>query len=183
MNKDQQLLEEAYSSMNIWDKWLSELKHTINPDGTIDVEGDVDLTAMKLKKLPFKFGKVTGDFYCRNNKLTSLEGAPTSVGGSFYCYYNKLTSLKGGPTSVEGDFYCNDNELTSLEGAPTSVGGVFYCRDNQLTSLKYLPKAAKYFVKPLTQADVERELERQDLEKHMNPTAKAAWGTDVFADL
>jgi hypothetical protein len=35
------------------------------------------------------------NFDCRNNKLTSLEGAPEVVGGSFDCRNNNLTSLEG----------------------------------------------------------------------------------------
>ncbi len=92
-----------------------------------------------MTKIPLKFRKVSGNFYCHNNKLTSLEGAPTSVGGHFYCYNNKLTSLEGSPTSVGGGFYCHYNQITSLEFAPTSVGGNFDCSDNQLTSLEGAP--------------------------------------------
>jgi hypothetical protein len=83
--------------------------------------------------------KWTGDFYCFDNELTSLTGAPTSVTGNFYCYDNKLTSLTGAPTTVTGNFDCSDNELTSLTGAPTTVTGNFYCYDNKLTSLTGAP--------------------------------------------
>jgi hypothetical protein len=99
---------------------------TINPDGTVDIEGHCELKK-KTDKLPAKFGKVSGNFDCHNNQLSSLEGAPQSVGGAFYCNYNQLTSLVGAPQSVGGDFYCYDNQLTSLVGAPQSVGGIFYC--------------------------------------------------------
>ncbi len=86
------------------------------------------------------FGEVTGDFYCTDNQLTSLEGAPQKVGGDFGCSENKLTSLKGAPKKVGGSFNCSRNQLTSLEGAPQKVGGSFYCNDNQLTSLKGAPQ-------------------------------------------
>jgi len=120
--------------------------YTINPDGSIDVDGDVDISNRGLTKIPLKFRKVSGNFYCHNNKLTSLEGAPTSVGGDFYCSYNQLTSLEGAPTSVGGGFYCHNNKLTSLEGAPTSVGGDFYCSYNRLTSLEGSPTSVSgYF--------------------------------------
>jgi hypothetical protein len=38
--------------------------YTINPDGTIDVDGDVNLQNKlgNMKKLPVKFGKVSGFF-------------------------------------------------------------------------------------------------------------------------
>ena len=84
---------------------------------------------------------VGGDFLCYDNKLTSLEGAPSSVGGDFWCSYNQLTSLEGAPSSVGGDFSCSYNKLTSLEGAPSSVGGDFWCSNNQLTSLEGAPSS------------------------------------------
>ena len=73
--------------------------------------GDVILHNLYLKELPeiLKDITVSGDFYCLDNKLTSLIGAPSNVGGEFICSYNKLTSLEGAPTSVGGDFYCYDN--------------------------------------------------------------------------
>jgi len=114
--------------------------YTVNPDRTVDVDGDVDLSDMGLDKLPLKFGYVSGDFYCGNNELTSLEGAPRKVGGNFYCFNNKLTSLEGSPEEVGGDFYCDDNQLTSLEGAPKEVVNDFDCSDNQLTSLVGAPE-------------------------------------------
>jgi len=103
---------------------------TENPDGTVDIDGDVDLSALKLKKLPFQFGKVTGYFYCSSNRLTSLQGAPESVGRDFWCANNLLTSLQGAPKSVGGSFYCSNNRLTSLQGAPKSVDGAFGCSGN-----------------------------------------------------
>ena len=119
--------------------------YTINPDGLVDVDGGVDLNKFTLKKLPFKFGKVTGHFDCSNNNLTSLQGAPTSVGGGFICSNNNLTSLQGAPTSVVGSFFCTENNLTSLQGAPTSVGGSFYCSNNNLTSLQGAPTSVGVF--------------------------------------
>jgi len=117
-------------------EWVDDfLKHTDitkNPDGSYDVKGNVDLSNMKLIKLPIKFGKVGGHFYCYSNQLISLEGAPSKVGGNFDCSGNKLTSLKGAPKEVGGHFYCEFNQLISLEGAPSKVGGNFYCRYNKV---------------------------------------------------
>lgn len=86
----------------------------------------------------------TGGFSCSSNRLTSLEGCPSSVGSSFTCSDNELTSLKGGPSSVGGSFSCSANYLTSLEGAPSSVGQYFYGRDNRLTSLHNIHKQIKH---------------------------------------
>ena len=57
--------------------------YTINEDGSINVDGNVDLKYKKLTKLPLKFKNVSGGFYCHDNQLTSLEGCPESVGGDF----------------------------------------------------------------------------------------------------
>jgi len=134
-------------------------------DGKIDIDGKI-VFGHALKefvvdgKLAIRFGKVTGNFYCVDiglislegcpyevggdfscsfNQLTSLDGAPQTIGGYFVCEYNQLTSLRGGPRQVDCFYMCYNNRLTSLEGAPHSTGG-FYCYDNQLTSLEGAPE-------------------------------------------
>jgi len=108
--------------------------YTINEDGSIDVNGSVNLFEM-CRKLPLKFRNVTGNFYCGHIGLETLEGSPENVGGSFYCINNELTSLKGSPKVIKGGFYCTSNKLTSLEDSPSSVGDSFICVFNKLTSL------------------------------------------------
>jgi hypothetical protein len=120
-------------------KWHIE-NYTINDDGSVDVDGEVNLDSSDLTKLPLKFGTVTGDFGCHDNLLTSLEGCPKYVGGNFYCPKNKLTSLKGGPEKVDGHFQCYDNFLTNLKGSPEELYS-FDCRGNLLTSLEGGPKS------------------------------------------
>jgi hypothetical protein len=114
--------------------------YTINSDGTVDVEGNVDISKRNLSKLPLKFGRVTGGFYCYINKLTTLLGCPMEVGGDFWCHNNQLTTLLGCPKEVGGGFYCSHNQLTTLEGCPKKVGGNFNCHTNQLTTLEGCPK-------------------------------------------
>ena len=88
--------------------------YTINSDGSIDVNGDVNLHSESLRKLPLKFNNVSGNFWCNDNRLTTLEGGPQSVGDDFNCYVNKLTTLEGAPQSVNR-FSCSDNkDLKSL---------------------------------------------------------------------
>ena len=50
--------------------------YTVNPDGSIDVYGSVDLYDCNITELPLRFNKVTGSFDCGNNNLTSLKGCP-----------------------------------------------------------------------------------------------------------
>ena len=115
--------------------------YTINDDGSIDVNGDVNLGNKDLTKIPFKFRNVSGDFHCYNNQLTSLEGAPITVGGIFDCGYNNLTSLKYAPNNVCSFFRCDYNELVSLDGAPNFVSDSFICDHNHLTTLEGAPNS------------------------------------------
>jgi hypothetical protein len=119
----------------------------LNSEGLVDVKGYFDCCYQDLKSFKrIKFGKISGDFNCFNNQLTSLEGAPQEVGGNFKCHGNKLTSLEGAPQKVGDGFFCSNNQLTSLVGAPQEVEGYFDCYNNQLTSLVGAPqKAEGYF--------------------------------------
>jgi hypothetical protein len=106
-----------------------------NPEtGLVNVDGDFGCGEQGLTDLKgVRFGVVTLNFYCHNNSLTSLEGAPRNVGGSFYCSHNRLTSLEGAPREVEKSFYCRHNQLTSLEGAPFYVGLEFEVEGNPVS--------------------------------------------------
>lgn len=115
-------------------------RYNINDDGSIDVNGDVDLYNLKLRELPFKFNNVFGEFNIEMNYLESLKNCPDSV-GNFYCGLNNhLTNLEFSPKIVKGSFGCNDNNLTSLKGSPEKVENDFYCASNKLTSLSDCPK-------------------------------------------
>ena len=75
---------------------------SINTDGLVVIDGNVKLNFKGLTELPLQFGRVTGDFFCHENDLTTLEGAPKEVGGGFYCYSNKLITLKWAPEYIDG---------------------------------------------------------------------------------
>ena len=113
---------------------------TLNEDGTVDVDGDVDMNYMGLNKIPLKFGKVIGGFDCSRNPLISLDGCPREVGEYFICNDSKLTSLKGAPNLVGGIFDCANNFLTTLKGSPKEIGGGYYCYNNSLINLDGSPK-------------------------------------------
>ncbi len=109
--------------------------------GLVDVKGRFDCSGQGLTDFKgIRFGVVSKDFNCKNNQLTTLEGAPQKVGESFYCHNNQLTTLEGAPQEVGWIFECKNNQLTSLEGSPQKVGGYFYCRNNKLTSLEGAPQ-------------------------------------------
>jgi hypothetical protein len=103
---------------------------SINSDGLVDVDGEVDLSVDGLKKIPLKFGEVTGGFLCWDNELTSLEGAPHTV-GYFVCNLNQLTSLEFAPKKVRNYFDCRNNNIRSFEG-PINIRSDFRCWKNPI---------------------------------------------------
>jgi hypothetical protein len=99
--------------------------YTVNSDGSIDVNGSVDLSNYSLTQLPLVFNKVTGYFSCSSNNLTSLKGGPRWIGGWFSCNNNRLTSLEFSPDYVGGSFDCIWNNLTD-NYCITEIKGNFY---------------------------------------------------------
>ncbi len=149
-------------------KLLDIQKYDINSDGSISVNGIVDLNGYKFSAselspvgnlLRFKevsgsfkyYGnnlkslkgccpeKVGGDFVCSSNHLTSLDGCPKEVGGYFNCTNNRLKSLKGCPEKIYDDLYCINNDLTSLEGCPENIRNI-YASNNKITSFDGIPE-------------------------------------------
>jgi len=114
-------------------QWLEQMgikNYTINDDGTVDVDDDVNISNKNLTEIPIQFGIVKGNFRCDENKLTTLKGAPKYIGHTFDCSYNQLTTLQGAPRYVGGCFSCHDNKLTTLQGAPKCIESNFYCYHN-----------------------------------------------------
>lgn len=122
--------------------WLNDnliTNYTIHDDLTVDIYENVWFKR-KMKKLPFQFGIVEGDFFATDMGLESLEGAPRIVTGLFRCSSNPITSLKYGPVEVGGDFICSHTKITDLQFSPKTVGGFFECSSCELVSLLGCPK-------------------------------------------
>jgi hypothetical protein len=114
------------------------LNYTINDDFSINVDSDVDLSNFELDKIPLKFRKVSGNFNCNSNNLTSLEGCPKWVGRYFWCHRNKLNSLEFGPIEVGDNFICYNNKITSFEGVPRILNNID-CEFNDIWSFRGIP--------------------------------------------
>ena len=96
--------------------WCDEIgieNYIINDKGEIDVDGYVNLREKDFKKLPYKFGKITGPegifnmYDCKN--LISLKNCPDEVSRYFDidgC--SQLESLNGCPKKVETKFFCRN---------------------------------------------------------------------------
>jgi len=126
-------LYESFDTNEIHEicKKYSIRNYTINNDGSIDVDGDVNLYKRKLIKLPLKFNKVNF-FNCSENKLlTSLEGSPIEVNKGFFCCSNNLKSFQYAPKIIRGDFRCNYNNIKSFEYFPIYVVS-FSCFNNPI---------------------------------------------------
>ncbi len=91
--------------------------YTINPDGSIDVDGDVDLRYKLLYKLPLKFNRVNGSFFCYGNSLSNLDNSPVEVNGDFDCYDCSITSLIGSPIIVGKDLMLTDNPISIIDSS------------------------------------------------------------------
>ena len=112
------------------------VNYTINEDGSIDVDGGVNLFGMNLIEIPLNFNKVDGTFNCGTNNLTSLKGCPKIVTkGGFFCNNNKLTSLEFSPKKVTGGFFCNDNKLRDLYGISDDISGNTYLGGSPISSI------------------------------------------------
>ncbi len=130
-------------------------KYSINPDFSINVDQNVNISNRGLTEIPLNFNKVSGYFSCSDNQITSLEGCPDTVLGSFYCNHNLLTDLEFSPRIISNDFMCGDNQLTTLKGAPDVINGTFYCGSNPLKDIEYLPRFIRHRVHII---GVEKEL-------------------------
>ena len=133
VNDDTVLIEQFLKdNYEIDGTYIIDGSYDINGN-VVDVKGHAIVKNEKIKSLTnglFRFGKVSGHFYCTGcPKLKTLEGAPKEVGGSFYCYNcHKLTSLEGAPEKVGKDFCCFECDgLKTLDGAPEKIGGKLYC--------------------------------------------------------
>lgn len=88
--------------------------------------------------------KISDNFVCADQYLTSFEGGPKEVTGYFYAARNKIKSLKGAPTKVGDYFSCEDTpSLNSFDCDPIEVNGVMFFINTGFTSLKDIHKHIK----------------------------------------
>ena len=114
--------------------WASEV--TINPDLTIDVEGNVDIQLQPALLVNTKGG-------------TALPVQFNRVSGNLLIYHNNLTTLRGSPPWVGNMFGMGDNNIKTLEYAPKHVGAQFISEGNPL-SMKNVHKYVDYIGKSIS---------------------------------
>lgn len=104
--------------------------YTINSDGSIDVDGNLNIFNRNLTTIPIKFNKVSGSFDCSWNNLISLENSPIEVGGDFICDFNRLKSLVGSPIKIGGYLSFIGYNLESLDGLSIPYDKLMYYDPN-----------------------------------------------------
>lgn len=142
---------ESHAEIEAWLDTYCDIngKIEISPEGLVNVIGDVGFhkpgepsnrrKQQKIRKLPVKFGEVSGSFDIEGIPVVSLQGCPNMVGGDFLCGKNKhLYSLMYAPMFVTGSFCCRHNtQLQDLTGGPVTVGSYYNCFGcKSLTSTK-----------------------------------------------
>jgi len=98
--------------------------YTINNDGSIDVDDNVEIWQNSLTEIPLKFNKVNGGFSCSYNYLTSFQYAPKIIRGNFNCEGNNIKSFEYFPSFVKGYFDCVYNlifQVWKLFGDTTKI--------------------------------------------------------------
>jgi len=83
---------------------------------------------------------IRSDFYCHDNKLTTLEGCPENIMGVFNCSKNNLKSLEFCPLSVKKSFIAKNNEIETVEFMPKYVKGDLDLSNNNIKSLEGIDK-------------------------------------------
>jgi hypothetical protein len=133
---------------------LSIQNYTINNDGTVDVNGDLNIYLVRdrVKKderndILINFNKVSGNVDIRLHwrkagraGQAQLPFTFNEVTGNFFANHSMLETLIGCPKKVGGNFDVRTNRLHTLEGAPETVGGYFCAIGNSLDNLKGSPK-------------------------------------------
>lgn len=123
--------------VHAWLKYHHIQDYYLTQDLEVNVNENVMLDRERFTQLPVQFNIVKGSFYCSNNELTSLTGAPIKVEGFFDVSNNKLTSLSGAPRKVKGRFNCQDNLITNLFCLPNEIDSL-NASNNKLTSVEGL---------------------------------------------
>lgn len=105
---------------------LKEGEYTIKPGFIVDVYHSIQLQEDDIidNRIPFKFGKVEGDFRMSHIPINSLENSPDEVTGDYMVIYTSVTTLEGSPKIVGKNFNVDFNKLLiKLDGSPDKVGG------------------------------------------------------------
>lgn len=113
----------------------------VNPDFSVDVPETVDLYGCGLTELPFKFGKVYGNFDVTNCKLKNFDNFPRLC-YSLILVNNPITSLIGIQDQIK---FIHDNgntfwrNMVNVIGCPIKEGGIGLLLIENLKKIMWQP--------------------------------------------
>ncbi|MDO8581575.1 MAG: hypothetical protein Q7S16_01775 [bacterium] len=113
---------------------------TIHTDGTLTVEGDLDLTHLPVTHLPKGLREVGGILGLGMTKIISIEGFPEKVGGDVDLTGVQIISLKGFPQTIGGNIFLADTRIKSLHGLPKKIEKDLHLSRTDIASLRGLPQ-------------------------------------------
>jgi len=144
LSDEQVPLNLIHNRLSFDDQWLTNKfgsNWNRNPDGSVNVEGDLNFRGLELNKIPIKFMTIKGSCDLSHTHLTSLVGSPQEVIGDFLANDNDFATLEGAPQVVSGRFdVSNNKKLKSLQGGPTKVGGSYIVKGTGITTLEGMPR-------------------------------------------
>lgn len=132
-----------------WCKKFGITKYTKQPDGRIDVVGDVKIDSSSIDNrfgmLPIKFGTVDGNFKASDCGLKSLKGCPEKVTKDFDVSRNQFTDLEYGPSYVGGSYIAESNKkMHTVFGWPMFIGQDAVFTSCVIESLKGIPATGSH---------------------------------------
>lgn len=164
-NKKAQFVVDVEGEVDLSSKGITQLPVQFNK-----VSGNFIIANNNLYSLMGVPKEVGVMFDCAYNNLTDLSDGP-EIAEDYYCNNNHLTSLKGAPKKVIR-FDCSKNELTNLEGGPEEAE-ILNIHDNKIETLEFFPQKVVRFTKVgneklekeafQTMADVYRAHERDKM--------------------
>ena len=117
--------------------------YTINKDGSVDVDEDVDLPGLDLYELPIKFGIVKGRFNVSANNLDSFENFP-KMSDELSFINNNFKSLIGLPKSKSYNIFNLGKDRNPLTNWDVKVFLHFVAVKMDLSKLNEISEAKCY---------------------------------------
>lgn len=135
--------EDAKKEIIEWLEKHSLVNYKVDDDLTIHVNSNVILDNLDITELPYKFGRVRGEFSVFDTPLTSLKNSPTLVEKDFNCSNTQITSLEHLTAHVKGSIYCTTPTLKTITSREFKYEGCFFhCADKEEF---FLPELAELY--------------------------------------
>ena len=107
----------------------ANFKNYLVNNSSINTNGDAEIQVSEANAF-------TGEIYCANLSINSLEGIEAFTGvTSIICHLNNLTALDVSQNTALQKLHCHYNQLTSLDVSQNSALFELRCFNNMITSL------------------------------------------------